>query len=1467
MKNKLLVLLIIFLLYSTKSLAIDNKKVLTFSDLHFELATIRFSNDTVKKKRKTLNVQRTKALIPPPLTTAGSACKAINEPAVKVFITASGGSGDIIEWFSSQTSSKILNKGSIYAPTISQTTTFYVQSHAGADTSIRVPVVASILVTPPSISLISSPVREELCEGIPVSFTADGGGDFFEFSVDGIVVQPMSDNRIYTNNTLTNGQVVSVKSRYGVTLDGSILENAWGSGALEDNSLSATLSPAALNGYINAVKIAPAEDKLVFGIAGRLDSNKSLLLFLDTKPGGFNISNYGSENNVIPSAKGFNYFKNNVSTFDSYFQADYCLVLSSDDGGNNYYADIIELKNNNSTKVRIGNASSGNPSAVMGVNNTNAGISDYERGFEIEILKSLMGYTSGDIKFFAFTTQDNTLADFKITNSFLSPELNSSADYGSGGIDFNLKDPNPVVVSADALISCYAEASVRINLTEKPSVSTVGGDQFNCSLSSTALGGNIPLVGVGEWFMKSGPGSVIFSNINLGSSTAAVSIAGTYEFSWIISNGDCAKSTSTIKVTFNIIPITPSGTNQTVCATSPIQTLTATSLAQIGESIVWYDSLVGGNIVANPTLNIIGTTTYFAEAINSATLCVSESRAPVILTINITPDNPVSGSDQAVCASSPIQTLNATATVNNGETIVWYDALTGGNVVQNPNLNLIGTVTYYAEAVNSVTACVSVSRTAVTLTINIKPLIPVSGGNQTVCATSPIQTLTATSTAQNGELIVWYDSLIGGNTVVNPTLSLIGAITYFAESVNSTTLCTSESRTAVTLTINATPEKPISGSNQTVCATSPIQTLTATAIVKSGDSVVWYDSLINGNVIINPNLSAIGNVTYYAESVNILNSCVSSDRTAVTLTINLNPIVPVSGGNQTVCATSPIETLTAKALVQAGESVIWYDALTGGNIVSNANLSSIGTITYYAQAVNNLTFCTSESRTAVTLTIYSNPMEPVSVGNQNVCASLPIQILTATATVLNGESLIWYDSLVGGNLVENPILSAIGTITYYAEARNNNSSCTSNSRTAVTLIINARPDAPISGGDQTECTNGSLSQTLIATASGDSVKWYTAAIGGTIVTNPTKIGVGSITYYAESVVGNCVSLTRTAVTLTIVDVVANPIGNDQTVCSNGSSMQTLTANASGNTIKWYSELTGGVLITNPIHVGVGTTSYYAESSVGKCLSKSRTKITLTITAIPAIPSANVTMQPSCSLSTGEITFTTQVGAEYSIGSGFQDSPIFSNVLPGNYTILVRYKNNSACDVQGAAITVKAIPQQIQFEINGNCEEKEYVLTATSASNSYSQSDVSYQWKDNNGNSVGTNSNTLNVSSLITSTTEKEIFPLTYSLSISSPATGCELTKIFIVETILCNIQKGISPDGNGSNEYFDLRLLNVKKLEIFDRYGIKVYSQFNYTNQWKGQSSRGDDLPTATYYYVIEFEKGESKTGWIYLLR
>ncbi len=101
-----------------------------------------------------------------------------------------------------------------------------------------------------------------------------------------------------------------------------------------------------------------------------------------------------------------------------------------------------------------------------------------------------------------------------------------------------------------------------------------------------------------------------------------------------------------------------------------------------------------------------------------------------------------------------------------GETVTWYDAATGGNVVADPSLNSVGSVTYYAESSNDTTGCTSLTRTAVTLEILAAPTAPVSGGDQ-VSVSQIYQTLTATASVGAGETVTWYDAATGGNVVAD----------------------------------------------------------------------------------------------------------------------------------------------------------------------------------------------------------------------------------------------------------------------------------------------------------------------------------------------------------------------------------------------------------------------------------------------------------------------------------------------------------------------------------------------------------------------------------------------------------------------------------------------------------------------------------------------------------------------------
>jgi gliding motility-associated-like protein len=111
------------------------------------------------------------------------------------------------------------------------------------------------------------------------------------------------------------------------------------------------------------------------------------------------------------------------------------------------------------------------------------------------------------------------------------------------------------------------------------------------------------------------------------------------------------------------------------------------------------------------------------------------------------------------------------------------------------------------------------------------------------------------------------------------------------------------------------------------------------------------------------------------------------------------------------------------------------------------------------------------------------------------------------------------------------------------------------------------------------------------------------------------------------------------------------------------------------------------------------------------------------------------------------------------------------------------------------------------------------------------------------------------------------YNVTYSIPNNNP--NCLLPETSNADIVIngCMIPRGVSANLDGDNDTFDIEAFNVRGLSIFNRYGVKVYHKDNYKKEWHGQTDSGKELPTATYYYLIEFSNGEKKTGWVYLTR
>jgi hypothetical protein len=309
--------------------------------------------------------------------------------------------------------------------------------------------------------------------------------------------------------------------------------------------------------------------------------------------------------------------------------------------------------------------------------------------------------------------------------------------------------------------------------------------------------------------------------------------------------------------------------------------------------------------------------------------------------------------------------------------------------------------------VNDNTDCESLTRKSVTLTIGAAPAAP-TANDQTECEENPIQTLTATATPASGSSVTWYDAPTGGNIVLNPVLSFPGSVTYYAGSKNNQTDCYSLTRTAVTLTINPAPPAP-TGSNYSLCVSdiNNIPTIVATASLPAGYELTWFDAPTGGNLVTNLSWNQLGSITFYAESKNSVTGCISIDRTPVTLTLQVPPEVIV-GDDISICETEQFIQVSGSA--SNVSQVLW--TTNGSGFFDDPNAESTmyffsgqdqGTIEMCLTAFA-ISPCTGAPDDCFSITINPNP-EAFAGDNVSICEVDSYYIADASAS--DYSSLEW----------------------------------------------------------------------------------------------------------------------------------------------------------------------------------------------------------------------------------------------------------------------------------------------------------------------------------------------------------------------------------------------------------------------------------------------------------------------------
>ncbi|MFK7834543.1 MAG: hypothetical protein AB8B52_14820, partial [Winogradskyella sp.] len=200
------------------------------------------------------------------------------------------------------------------------------------------------------------------------------------------------------------------------------------------------------------------------------------------------------------------------------------------------------------------------------------------------------------------------------------------------------------------------------------------------------------------------------------------------------------------------------------------------------DGINWSD--VTGETNASITITGVNATTYyrtkvaeFAANLNNSD-CLTFSDVYQII-VNISPNPPSSNGDVSIDCNTNQALLSVASTT--GITVNWYDAPIGGNLLQFDSEAYVTTTTgtFYAEAVNTSTGCVSASRVAVSATEPTSLITPIFDEVNSICQGDNLAPLPTTS--NNGITGSWSPSL---NNTITTTYTFTPDANQCAATVN-----------------------------------------------------------------------------------------------------------------------------------------------------------------------------------------------------------------------------------------------------------------------------------------------------------------------------------------------------------------------------------------------------------------------------------------------------------------------------------------------------------------------------------------------------------------------------------------------------------------------------------------------------------------------------------------------------------
>ena len=299
-------------------------------------------------------------------------------------------------------------------------------------------------------------------------FTA-GGGSWYEFFVNGVSVGPASAVGVLDTTALAGGSQVCVRSYPAPPImDGNLTDPSWTPVILGTTGGPASQAPFTVaDTRLDGLKMLNRNGRLYIAVAGNeIDGtlqieNNRILLFIDSKPGGYNtLSTWVNRSNAGSTfTDGIRNLDGGIQ-FDAGFEADYILSINRANliGSTTFY-DLYDMVAN--TNSYLGSS----PGAQFGYQESFTD-NDLTRGFELYVPLASIGNPTS-LKVFGMLINDpGANAATLVSNQLFTVANAGDNNYGNGAISFPNAAPNAIVYQVTQ--DCFEETCVTVSPSVTP---------------------------------------------------------------------------------------------------------------------------------------------------------------------------------------------------------------------------------------------------------------------------------------------------------------------------------------------------------------------------------------------------------------------------------------------------------------------------------------------------------------------------------------------------------------------------------------------------------------------------------------------------------------------------------------------------------------------------------------------------------------------------------------------------------------------------------------------------------------------------------------------------------------------------------------------------------------------------------------------------------------------------------------